>query len=55
MGCFQILTLDVLGLQVFLILIRSVDMSYNGAVSDHHCWCMQPTGGSGFNQIGDIE
>ena len=38
-----------------LILIRLVDMSFQGMFSDPHCRYAGPTGGSGFNQIGGHE
>ena len=52
MGCSQILTIDMQGRQVNLVLIRLVDMSFHGMFSDRHCRYAGPTGGSDFNQIG---
>ena len=33
-----------------LVLIRPVDMGFNGMISDPHCMYTEPIGGSGFNQ-----
>ena len=43
------------GPQVDLILIRLVDMSFQGMFSDPHYRYAGPTGGSDFNQIGGHE
>ena len=37
MGCSQILTVDIKGLQKNLLLIRLVNMGFNGMFSDLHC------------------
>ena len=52
MGCSQILTVGTQGLQVNLVLIRLVDMGFNGMFSDSYCRYTGPTGKSGFNQVG---
>ena len=51
MGCSQILTVCIHGLQVDLVLISLVYMSFNGMFSDPH---FTYTGGSGINQIGGL-
>ena len=38
-----------------LVLIRLVDMNFNGVFSDVHRSCIGYSGGSGFNQIGGHE
>ena len=35
-----------------LVLIRPVDVSLNSVFLDPHCRYIEPTGSSGFNQIG---
>ena len=38
-----------------LVLIKLVDLSFNGVFLDPHCRYTQPTGGSSFNQTGGHE
>ena len=51
-GCSQILTVYIQGLQVDLVLYRLVDMDFSGMFSDPHCIYTRPTGRPGFIQIG---
>ena len=52
MGCSHILTVGIQGLYVDLVLIRLVDMGFNGMFSYPHCRYTLDIGGSGFKQIG---
>ena len=52
MGCSQILTVDIQCLQVDLILIRLMDMSFSVMFSDPHCRYTMPSGRSHVDQIG---
>ena len=47
----QILTVGLQTLHVDLVLIRLLDMGFNGMLSDPHSRFTHPTCGSGFNQI----
>ena len=49
MGCSHILTIGTQCLQVDLVLIRLVDMGFNGMFTYPHYRYTVPTGGSGFN------
>ena len=55
MGCSQILTVGIHGLQVDLVLIRWMDMGFNGIFSDPYCRYTGTTSRFGFNQIGGWE
>ena len=48
----QILTVVLHTLYVDLVLIRFLDMGFNGMLSDPCCMYTGPTCGFGFNQIG---
>ena len=50
MGCYQIFTLSIHGLDGDLVLIRVIEMSFNVMLPDPHCKYTRPTGGSDFNQ-----
>ena len=52
MGCSQILTVGTQILQVALVLIRLVDITFSEMFSDPHCRYPGSTVGTGFNQIG---
>ena len=51
-GFPQILAVGRQGLQVDLVLIRLVDMGFNGMFSYSCCGYTEPTGGSFFNLVG---
>ena len=55
MGCSQILTVGIHDLNVDLVLIRLMDMGFNGMFSNPHCRYTRPTYGYSFNQIGGHE
>ena len=53
MGCSQIFTVYIQGLQKNLLLIRLVNMGFNGMFSDLHCIYTGLTEEPAFNQIGE--
>ena len=55
MRYYQILTVSIDGLHVYLVLIRSVDRSFNEVLSDAYCMYLWPTHVSCFNQISGQE
>ena len=53
MGCSQTFTVYIEDLQKNLLLIRLVNMGFNGMFSDLHCIYRGLTEESAFNQIGE--